>query len=153
MTLKLFCVMKINTLLLKAKQWFLKIAKAEGSVDEIAMGAAIGTFVSVFPTFGFGFVFVLFLYRFYKFNLIAATSTSVISNPFTSPFFMLISYKIGSFVLGNQIVFDVNNWRANLKDTSLALILGSTIVSTTLSIAAYFVFRFAAIRLKQQSNN
>lgn len=145
--------MKINTLLLKAKQWFLKIAKAEGSVDEIAMGAAIGTFVSVFPTFGFGFVFVLFLYRFYKFNLIAATSTSVISNPFTSPFFMLISYKIGSFVLGNQIVFDVNNWRANLKDTSLALILGSTIVSTTLSIAAYFVFRFAAIRLKQQSNN
>lgn len=145
--------MKINTLLLKAKQWFLKIAKAEGSVDEIAMGAAIGTFVSVFPTFGFGFVFVLFLYRFYKFNLIAATSTSVISNPFTSPFFMLISYKIGSFVLGNQIVFDVNNWRANLKDTSLALVLGSTIVSTTLSIAAYFVFRFAAIRLKQQSNN
>ena len=145
--------MKINTLLLKAKQWFLKIAKAEGSVDEIAMGAAIGTFVSVFPTFGFGFVFVLFLYRFYKFNLIAATSTSVISNPFTSPFFMLISYKIGSFVLGNQIVFDVNNWRANLKDTSLALILGSTIVSTTLSIAAYFVFKFAAIRFKQQSNN
>ncbi len=145
--------MKINTLLLKAKQWFLKIAKAEGSVDEIAMGAAIGTFVSVFPTFGFGFVFVLFLYRFYKFNLIAATSTSVISNPFTSPFFMLISYKIGSFVLGSQIVFDANNWRANLKDTSLALVLGSIIVSTTLSIAAYFVFKFAAIRFKQQSNN
>jgi len=145
--------MKINTLLLKAKQWFLKIAKAEGSADEIAMGAAIGTFVSVFPTFGFGFVFVLFLYRFYKFNLITATSTSVISNPFTSPFFMLLSYKIGSFVLGSQIVFDVNNWRANLKDTSLALVLGSIIVSTTLSIAAYFVFKFAAIRIKQQNNS
>jgi hypothetical protein len=66
---------------------------------------------------------------------------------------MLLSYKIGSFILGSQIVFDANNWRTNLKDTSLALLLGSIIVSGTLSIVAYFVFRFAAIRLNQQSNN
>ena len=133
----------------KIKHWFIKIAKAEGSVEEIAKGAAIGTFISVFPTFGFGFIFVLFLYRFYKFNLIAATGTSVISNPFTSPFFMLLSYKVGSLLLGSRFVFDSNNWRANLKNTGLALLLGSFIVSGALSVVAYFVFKFAAKKFKQ----
>lgn len=136
----------------KIKQWFIKIAKAEGSVEEIAKGAAIGTFVSVFPTFGFGFIFVLFLYRFYKFNLIAATSTSVISNPFTSPFFMFLSYKVGSLLLGSQFVFDMNNWRANLKNTGVALLLGSFIVSGALSFVAYWVFKMAATKFKKTPN-
>lgn len=134
------------------KQWFMKIAKAEGSIEEIAKGAAIGTFISVFPTFGFGFIFVLFLYRFYKFNLIAATSTSVISNPFTSPFFMFLSYKVGSLLLGSQFFFDSNNWRANLKNTGLALLLGSFIVSGVLSIVAYFAFKIAATKFKKAPN-
>ena len=37
----------------KLKLFFLKLARAKASTLEISWGAAIGTFISVFPTFGF----------------------------------------------------------------------------------------------------
>ena len=97
--------MKRHKIIRKTKILFWKVSKSRDSEIKIAWGAAIGTFVSVFPTFGFGTLLVLLLSRFFKFNLLIALATSVISNPFTSPFFLLLSYKVGSFLFGNQIQF------------------------------------------------
>ena len=126
----------------KLKLFFIKLARARASTEEISWGAAIGTFISVFPTVGFGMPFVILLSKFFKFNLIAALALSVVSNPFTSPFFMILSYKIGSIILDRNIEFNIDNWKDNLSDTGFVLLIGSLVVSGTLSVLAYFLTTF-----------
>ena len=43
----------------RIKTRFIKLAKENSSVNEIATGAALGAFTGVFPSFGFGFLTVL----------------------------------------------------------------------------------------------
>jgi len=123
----------------RIKLEILKISRQKGSLNEIALGAAIGSFVGVFPTFGLGTPLVFLLYRFARFNLIVAVSSSLISNPFTSPFFMLASYKVGSFTTGTTIAFDSENWTKNLRDLGWAMLLGSILISLLVSAIAFFV--------------
>lgn len=118
---------------------FWKLARTNDSVSEIGLGAAIGTFISVFPTFGFGTLLVLVFSRFVKFNLVIALATSVVSNPFTSPFFLFLSYKIGSFVTGVTIYFDLKNWKNNIANTGLTLFVGSFILSGVMALLGYFI--------------
>ncbi len=118
---------------------FWKLARTNDSISEIGLGAAIGTFISVFPTFGFGTVLVLVLSRFVKFNLIIALATSVISNPFTSPFFLYLSYKIGNFITGAAIHFDLKNWKNNIANTGITIFVGSFILSGVMALLGYFI--------------
>jgi uncharacterized protein len=129
---------KIN-LWRKAKLFFIKLARDRASVHEIALGAAIGTFISVFPTFGFGTLLVLLLYRFLKFNLVAALAMSVISNPFTSPFFMVLSFKVGSLILNTNVQFSIKTWKDNLSETGIIILWGSLLVSGVMGLLAYFM--------------
>ena len=128
--------------------FFWKIAKSHNSTEEIAWGAAIGTFISVFPTFGFGTPLVLLLSRIFKFNLVIALATSVISNPFTSPFFMLLNYEVGAILLNNHIEFDIDNWKENLKDTGLTILIGSVIVSGVMALLAYFFSKYMVLKFR-----
>lgn len=134
----------------KLKLFFIKLARARASTEEISWGAAIGTFISVFPTFGFGMPLVVLMNKFLKFNLIAALGLSIVSNPFTSPFFMVLSYKIGSIVFGRKIEFHIENWKENFSDTGIVLLAGSLIVSGFLSIVAYFLTKFVVKRYRDK---
>jgi uncharacterized protein len=129
---------KIN-LWRRAKLFFIKLARDRASVHEIALGAGIGTFISVFPTFGFGTLLVLLLYRFLKFNLVAALAMSVISNPFTSPFFMVLSFKVGSLILNTNVQFSIKTWKDNLSETGIIILWGSLLVSGIMGLLAYFM--------------
>lgn len=122
--------------------FFWKIAKSRNSTAEISWGAAIGTFISVFPTFGFGTPLVLVLSRVFKFNLAIAIAASVISNPFTSPFFMYLNYKVGALILNNPIAFDIDKWKENLADTGLSILIGSFLVSGFMALLAYYFSKF-----------
>ena len=145
--------MKKTSIQRRLKLFFLKLARARASTLEIAWGAAIGTFISVFPTFGFGILLVFLLHRFFKFNLMAALALSVISNPFTSPFFMVLSYNIGSAITGNEIAFNIDNWKENLSDTGIILLVGALIVSSAASIIAYFVVKYSVQEYRMRKEN
>ena len=144
--------MKTLNLRRKARLFFIKLARARDSVHEIALGAAIGTFISVFPTFGFGTLLVLLLYRFMKFNLVAALAMSVVSNPFTSPFFMVFSFKIGSLILGSTVEFNLNNWKDNLGKTGIILLWGSLAVSGVMALLAYFMTKFIVTKYRNKKS-
>ncbi|UOK42833.1 MULTISPECIES: DUF2062 domain-containing protein [Flavobacterium] len=131
--------------------FFWKIAKSHNSAEEIAWGAAIGTFISVFPTFGLGAPLVIVLSRVLKFNLAIALAASIISNPLTSPFFMLLNYKVGSMFFKNPIVFDIDNWKENLKDTGLTILIGAIIVSGAMAVIAYFFSKFMVLKLRNKN--
>ena len=142
--------MKRHKIIRKTKILFWKVSKSRDSEIKIAWGAAIGTFISVFPTFGFGTLLVLLLSRFFKFNLLIALATSVISNPFTSPFFLLLSYKVGLFLFGKQIQFELENWKKNFSETGFTILTGSLIVSGIMAIVAFYVSLFIVKKLRKQ---
>ena len=75
---------------------------------------------------------------------------SVVSNPFTSPFFILTSYKVGAILLDNSIAFNLENWKENLGNTGLALLLGATIVSGISSVLAYFITKIIVTKYRNR---
>lgn len=127
----------------KFKYWLIKISRDRGTTHEIAFGAAVGTFVSIFPTFGAGTLIVLFLYRLWKFNLLAAIGGSMISNVFTSPFFMAMSYKLGSVFFEKQVEFSFKNWYKHLDHLSISVLAGSLILSSVLALFMYYLIGYA----------
>jgi len=126
----------------KIKISFLKIYYARGSSYEIALGAAIGAFWGVFPTFGLSTPLVIIMYRFMKFNLIAAFSGAFISNPLTSPFWLFFSYKIGALFIHSEVTFDLSHWTENLRELGLTMLVGSLLLSSITAIIIFFLTKY-----------
>ncbi len=129
-------------ILRKVRINFLKIYYARGSAHEIALGAAIGAFWGVFPTFGLSTILSLLMYKFIRFNLLAAISGAFISNPLTSPFLLLISYKVGSYFIATDIQLNYANWYKNIPEVGYVLLIGATVVSFVTSILVYYAIKY-----------
>lgn len=134
----------------RIKTRFIRLAKEKSSVNEIAFGAALGAFTGVFPSFGLGFLTVLLLYKFLKFNILAAASGSLISNPFTSPLFMLLSFEIGELILDTDVRFDIHDWSANIKEAGYSIFIGAIAVSSFVSFITYFITRYVVIHIRNR---
>lgn len=141
----------IINILNRLKINFLKIYYTRGSVHEIALGAAIGAFWGVFPTFGLSTILSLLLYKVLRFNLPAALSAAFISNPLTSPFLLMISYKVGTIFIQTDIKFEYETWRQNITKIGYILFIGSTIVSTISALLIYFIAKYA-VEFRRKSN-
>jgi len=137
----------------KAKISFLKIYYARGSAHEIALGAGIGAFWGVFPTFGLSTILSVLLYKIIRFNIVAAISGAFISNPLTSPFLLMLSYKVGSYIIITDIQFDYHNWYKNLPKIGYVLIIGSTIVSSLTGIFVYYITKYTIERRRNLKAN
>ncbi|TAF33141.1 MAG: DUF2062 domain-containing protein [Cytophagales bacterium] len=135
----------IQNILRKTRINIFRIYHAKGHPHEIALGAAIGAFWGVFPTFGLGTIFSLLLYKVFRFNLLAALCAAIISNPLTSPFFLLISYEVGVFVLAARMEFDYDKWHQNFWQVGHIMLTGSVIVSMTVAFLVYLITRYAVI--------
>ena len=137
----------------KAKISFMKIYYARGSAHEIALGAAIVAFWGVFPTFGLSTILSLLLYKIFRFNIVAAISGAFISNPLTSPFLLMLSYKVGSYFIKTDIQFDYDNWYKNLPQMGYVLIIGSTIVSAITGLFIYYIIKYVIERRRNLKAN
>jgi uncharacterized protein (DUF2062 family) len=132
----------VINILRRLKINFLKIYHARGSIHEIALGAAIGAFWGVFPTFGLSTILSILLYKIFRFNLVVAISAAFISNPLTSPFLLLISYKVGVLFISTDIKFEFETWQENISKIGYVMLIGSTIVSTITAVLVYFIVKF-----------
>jgi len=142
----------------KVKLNLLKIHNARGSSHEIALGAAIGAFWGVFPTFGLSTILSLLLYKLFRFNLIVALAAAFISNPITSPFLLMISYKMGTLFVKTNIQFEFENWYRDISQIAYVLFIGATIVSSLTAIIIYFITKYAVehrrtIKIRKQFNS
>jgi uncharacterized protein len=143
----------VINILRKLKINFLKIYHARGSVHEIALGAAIGAFWGVFPTFGLSTVLSLLLYKVFRFNLPVAISAAFISNPLTSPFLLMISYKVGALLIHTDIQFEYETWHQNISTIGYVLFIGSSLVSTISAFLAYFIAKYAVEHRRKKNLN
>jgi hypothetical protein len=118
-----------------------EIAKIKTSPHSIAAGFAIGTFIAVLPTFGFGiFIGFLMLFIFKKISKLSLLASFAFWNPFVLLFLYPLSYAIGDFILGDlpvkiyKIQF-LNQIFVNSK----RFLLGSSILAIIFSIISYII--------------
>ena len=133
----------------KAKDRFrtlsLKVKRQEGNPHFIALGFALGVFVSVTPTIPFHTVFAVGLAFLFKGSKAAAALGVWFSNPLTIPLFYFLSYRLGAFLFG--VSFSDTHPHTILElmkmglDLTLAMVAGGVLLGILPGIAAYFVMR------------
>ena len=135
-----------------------RVKKLHGDPNYVAMGMAIGVFVSITPTIPFHTVIAITLAFVLKGSKPAAAIGVWLCNPVTAPLFYLGSYKVGMFILGKSAPFDAK-YESILElmklgmDVTLAMITGGVVLGILPGIAAFFITRkiITKIRLRRKS--
>ena len=140
----------------KIHQFIARFKELNGNPHYVALGMAIGVFVSVTPTIPFHTVIALALAFILRGSKAAAAIGVWFSNPLTIPFFYKGSYDVGMSILGNSAPFSTE-YESILEllklgaDITIAMITGGIILGILPGIAAYFITRRIFIKLRSQN--
>ena len=124
---------------------YYKIIRIRSTPHDIALSFAAGAFVGVMPTFGVASILCIMIASFLKLNILATVLGSWVSNPWTAPFFYMISYKIGQYVVMTvpllQIPFDYrfHHKMALFFKTGQYLLIGGTLFGSIIAIFCYAI--------------
>lgn len=121
------------------KKLLKKVVLSNDSPEKLARGFAVGIFWGVMPTFGLAVLFSLPTAVFLKANRLTAILGTFISNPFTSPFFMLWGTYTGNFILkATPLTFSwkILNVGALLK-VSKSLFVGTLLLAGSMAVLSY----------------
>lgn len=135
-----------------------RVKNLEGDPHYVAMGMAIGVFISLTPTIPFHTVIAVTLAFILRGSKAAAALGVWFSNPITAPIFYWGSYKAGMYFLGNRVPFDVK-YESILEllnlgmDVTIAMVAGGVILGILPGIASYFITRkiITILRLRRAS--
>lgn len=61
-----------------------------------------------------------------------------------------MSYKVGSVITGSQIDLNAENWKSNLSDTGLAVLLGTLIVSGVTAVLAFYISKLIVTNIRKK---
>jgi len=145
------------------------LAMLDDTPHSIALGAAVGVFISFTPTVGLHMVLVVLLSLFIRMNRTAALASVWLNNPLTLIPVFFFNYLVGTWLLFRRPVgwadFDqavrtalvYRHWYENAwamfitlgrltLEIAWPLWLGSVIVATAISVPTYFVVRWLATK-------
>ncbi len=126
----------------KIKHWAKRTKALNGEPRYVAMGMAVGIFISATPTIPFQTIIAVALAFIMRGSKAAAALGVWLSNPITFPVFYLASYKIGAFLFGISAKTGIAGQSTSdlLKlgfDISIAAITGGIIIGIILATGAY----------------
>jgi len=140
------------------KKGFDRFLKIRGNPREIALGMALGIFVSMTPFIGLHTVIAIFFAALFKWNKISAALGVWVTNPFTAPFIYGITYFTGKLCLGIEKIPKLNADLSYSKiitmlqktpEILLVLIVGGIVVGLPLAFFGYY-FSYSAISRYQE---
>lgn len=139
----------------KIKHWIKRTKALNGEPRYVAMGMAIGIFVSATPTIPFQTLIAVALSFIMRGSKAAAAVGVWLSNPITFPAFYLASYKTGTFLFGVSRVHDISSYTTSnlLKlgfDITVAAIAGGIIIGIFLAIGAYFITHRVVTKIRSR---
>ncbi len=136
-----------------------RTVRLQGSPHDIALGLAVGGFISANPLLGTHILWAGVIVYFIGGNFLAAVAGTWVGNPFSFPFIWIATYSSGSLIMGG------NGRLSELPSLSFGLILdkplelfqpvilpmlvGSLPVGLVLGVATYYPSLWA-IRLYQK---
>ena len=117
------------------------------SPEETAFSAAFGTFVCLLPTFGFGIIFFLILFKFVKsLNKLAVFVPVVIFNPAVQYPLYVLSYNIGRLIVASpppEETFELA-LRTRALRAITTFLAGNLIIAILGTLIVYFMVLKAA---------
>ena len=138
------------------REFMERVKQLHGDPHYVAVGMAVGVFISITPTMPFHTVIAVALAFIFRGSKAAAALGVWFCNPLTAPLFYWGSYKAGMFILDHPAPFNVK-FESILEllkqgaDVTMAMITGGVILGIIPGIAAYFLTRkiFIAIRSRK----
>ena len=142
----------------KIRQWATnllhKLIHNESSPASVALGFALGTFIAILPTPGFGlFVGLAFTFLFKSINRVSLIVSMTLWNPLVLVPLYYASYLLGSFLLSKPIDFSYEPTLYDLLyEYSSSFLLGDFILASVFTLISYvLVYRaVAAFHRKKQ---
>lgn len=142
----------INRLKVKLTSAVRKFLSLRASPHQIAMGFAIGAFIGVFPTFGFGALIILAIASFWKFNIPTAIIGTLLGNPLLTPVWITSSCLLTG-ISPKDIKLPEGTLSTVLSHYSqigMKYLLGNFSISVLVAIVSYFVILVIFKKLKHR---
>ena len=139
----------------KIKYWIKRTKALNGEPRYVAMGMAVGIFVSATPTIPFQTFIAVAMAFILRGSKSAAAIGVWLSNPITLPVFYLASYKTGALLLGisNDTESTGQTSAGLLKlgfDISVAAMTGGIVIGIILAVLAYFITRKIVTKIRSR---
>lgn len=138
--------------------YYLKVMRLNASPHKIALGVACGVFGGCFPFIPglpLQTVIAVVLAFFTRSSKVAAILATWISNPFNWIFFYYVQFKIGTFLLPINVVFNPDQWKVSdfmaigWQGVTI-LIFGGFILGIPLGIISYFIAKYFVQRYRKR---
>jgi len=128
----------------KIKHWLKRTRALNGEPRYVAMGMAVGIFVSATPTIPFQTLIAVALAFIMRGSKAAAAVGVWLSNPVTFPVFYLASYKTGTFLFGMSSPQNISGQTtADLFklgiDITIAATVGGIFIGLFLAVGSYLI--------------
>jgi len=138
----------------RISQMLIRMRQLEGNPHYIAIGTAVGIFVSTLPIIPLQTIVAIALAFLVRGSKPAAALGTWLSNPLTIPLVYYANYKVGCILLGYEntlesIAFDSFTQLMELGlEVTWAMLVGGAVIGAVLAAVSYFVtFRiFRTIR-------
>jgi len=133
----------------KVKEYLKKVVKEDGDERKIALGFAIGVFISFTPFFSIHTILAIILSILLRLNKIATIAGAWVNNPYTVPFVYYASYKFGALILGWEIPppdfhnFNLDKFVHYVKIYGVPLLLGTTILGVIAGFISFYVMLYS----------
>lgn len=140
-------------------QMLVRLRQLEGNPHYLAMGMAVGIFVSIMPIIPFQTLIAVCLAFILRGSKSAAFLGTWLSNPLTIPLVYYVNYKLGCFLLGyqatlNNIAFDSLSQLMELGvEVFMAMMVGGAVIGALLGVVTYFLTLRGFIVLRRQSRH
>jgi uncharacterized protein (DUF2062 family) len=138
-------------------QMLVRMRQLEGNPHKIALGMAIGIFVSITPIIPLQTVVAVVLAFLVRGSKSAAVLGTWLSNPLTIPVVYFANYKLGCLLLGYQktldsIAFDSFSQLMEMGlEVTWAMIVGGVVIGAILGMVAYFITLRVFITIRRRS--
>lgn len=144
--------MPIPRLKKRIKKHFIEVLKIKHTPNSIALGFALGTFIAISPTFGFGILIGMIILLFFKnISKLSMLAAFIVWNPLLLMPVYLLSYKLGDILLDNVPPIKFNIVFLNqIYDLSARFLVGNMIISVSFSLMFYILIRYFARKYQEK---
>lgn len=136
----------------KLKQQFKKILSLDAHPGHIAIGFAVGVFVSFTPFFGLHTPMAIALAFIFRLNKLTCLTGAWVNTPLTVVPVLAASYKLGELLQGEtpaEPSFRNLDWHS-LQPYAKSILLGSSIIGFVAAVAAYFICYLLVVRMRRK---
>lgn len=134
------------------KERFNKILSLDSHPRHIAVGFAVGVFISFTPFFGVHTPMAIAAAFLFRLNKLTCITGAWVNTPLTILPALGLSYKLGQLLLGHpagELRIKNLEW-AVLKKHAASLILGSSIIGFILALAGYFLCYWLIVKFRNR---